>query len=143
MSTVDAIIADSSITKLNQDIKKILDTLNAYNKISDQTEEEVEGLQNSINFEKAEMRKLEKEYKCMLDDCVCGKQTSKQAASNDALLLCGGAYEEKKTVIQKFEKQQEECRARKTKMDKLVANYEIQLEMKREELAEKLKTYLN
>jgi len=53
-SMVDAILSDPEVAKLNLEIKKILDSLTAYYRVVDTSDEDIAGIENSISLSSPE-----------------------------------------------------------------------------------------
>lgn len=143
MSSIDLIMEDSEIAEIHEEIKKILDAIEVYSKKKDSCDHYIESTKRSALHQKAELRKTEKEYKCHLDECINLKQSSDYISKNTNFLKCAGYCQELKKQIQKLDNFIDENKETQNKLSNLIDNYENQLEIKREELVEKLKKYLN
>lgn len=134
---------DEEISELNNEIISILNSLETHERSYNKIEEDISALKRSINWESGEYKRIEREYKCMLDKCICEKMTSKQAVSDNEFLRCCGEYEQHKRVMKRFDTDMNDILTRKQKLEKLIDNYNNQLEIKREQLEKKLSKYLN
>ena len=127
-TTVDSIVNDSEIAKLNSEIKKILDSLTSYYRIIDNTETDIEGVQNSIDYHEAELELAKAQYQTALCDACDNKKCASNLTSNAEYLKCAGECQQHQEAINRFKEQIKESIDRKERMTKMISNFEKQLQ---------------
>lgn len=128
--TVNSIVNDPEIAKLNSEIKKILDTLTAYYRMVDNTASELDGIQYSMSYHEAELATAKEQYEEALHDACHNKRCASNLTSCADYLKCASDCHHNQEVLAKLQEQITEVTERKTKVQKLISNYEKQLELK-------------